>query len=75
MGKCAKTNGMDSTLITRSCWIIAKGPKTTFCFWEMIAEEHDKHHLPHQFNKEFYEAIDFFQGEQIINASLHMKDL
>jgi hypothetical protein len=60
MGKCAKTNGMDSILITRSCWIITRGPKTTFCFGEMTTEEHDKHHLPHQFNKKNYEAIEDF---------------
>ncbi len=38
-------------------------------------EECDKHHLLCQFNKEFYEVIEAFQGEHIINASPQLKDL
>jgi hypothetical protein len=58
--RCAKKNGMDSTLITKSC-CITRGPKTTFCFWEMMTEERDKHHLPHQFNKKNMKQLKFFK--------------
>jgi hypothetical protein len=27
-------------------------------FWDLIMEKHDKHHLPRQFNKEFYNVIE-----------------
>jgi hypothetical protein len=39
-----------------------KGIGNHFFFWEMIAKEHDKHHLPHQFNKYFFDAIETFEG-------------
>jgi hypothetical protein len=41
----------------------------------VILEECDRYHLPRQSNKEFYETIEAFQGEQIINALICMKDL
>jgi hypothetical protein len=44
-------------------------------FWEMILEECDQYHLPRQFNKGFYKVIEPFQGKQIINSLIHMKDL
>ncbi len=44
-------------------------------FWEMIPKEHDQYHLLKQFNKEFYKATEAFQGEQIINSLIHVKEL
>jgi hypothetical protein len=41
----------------------------------MIHEECYQYHLPRQSNKEFYETIEAFQGEQIINALIHVRDL
>jgi len=32
-------------------------------------------HLPHQFNKEYYESIEDFQGEKVINAPMHFTDM
>jgi hypothetical protein len=31
--------------------------------------------LPHQFNKEYYEAIEAFMGEKTIATPLHTKDV
>ncbi len=44
-------------------------------FWEVILEEHDWYHLRKQFNKEFYEAIEAFQGKWIIIVPIHVKGL
>jgi hypothetical protein len=40
--------------------------------WELTMEECNKHHLPRQFNKEFYDAIESFQGERVVNKPLHV---
>jgi hypothetical protein len=29
-------------------------------FYDLTMEKHDKHHLPRQFNKEFYNVIESF---------------
>jgi hypothetical protein len=52
-----------------------KGTKNHILFLGDDCRRTWQHHLLCQFNKEFYEAIETFQGEHIINASLHMKDL
>jgi hypothetical protein len=41
----------------------------------MILEECDWYHLPKQLNKKFYQAIEVFQSERIINALIYVKDL
>jgi hypothetical protein len=38
-------------------------------------EKSDKHHLPRQFNKEFYDAIESFQGERTMNKPLHVRNI
>lgn len=37
--------------------------------------ECDGHHLPRQCNKNFYDAIKFFQGKKVVNTPLHVKDV
>lgn len=41
----------------------------------MTTKECERNHLPRQFNKKYYEGIETFQGERIINAPIHLKDL
>ncbi len=41
----------------------------------MILEKHDQYYLIRQFNKDFYEVIEVFQGEWIIIVLIHVKDL
>jgi hypothetical protein len=38
-------------------------------------EEHDKHHLPRQFNLEFYDSIESFQEEWATNKPLHVRNI
>jgi hypothetical protein len=38
-------------------------------------EKHDKDHLPRQFNKEFYDVIESFQGQRTLNKPLHVWDI
>jgi hypothetical protein len=38
-------------------------------------EERNKFHLPHQFYIKNYETIDAFQGERVINTSIHVQNL
>ncbi len=38
-------------------------------------DEHDKLHLPRQFDYGFYEVIYVFQGERNVNKLIHVKDL
>ncbi len=44
-------------------------------FWDFSFENKERLHLLHQFNKEYYEAIDAFMGEKIVTAPLHSKDV
>jgi hypothetical protein len=41
----------------------------------MSIEERNMFHLPRQFNKNYYNAIEMFQGERTIDGPLHIKDL
>jgi hypothetical protein len=50
-----------------------KGIGRNISYWQLLIEECDKHYLQHHFN--CYNAIEAFQGERIINALLHMKDV
>jgi hypothetical protein len=43
-------------------------------FWELIMEERDKHHLPRQFNLEFYDVIESFQEKWVMNKPLHVRN-
>ncbi len=38
-------------------------------------EECDKHHLPRQFNLEFYDSIESFQEEWATNKPLHVQNI
>jgi hypothetical protein len=51
--------------------IVITGYDTSY--WELLREECDKHCFPHHFN--YYNAIEAFQDERIINALLHMRDV
>ncbi len=44
-------------------------------FQELSKQECDQHHLPWALNRKAYEAIKAFQGECIINAHVHVRDL
>jgi len=50
-----------------------KGIGHNISYWELLIEECDKHYLQRHFN--YYNVIEVFQGERIINAFLHMKDV
>jgi hypothetical protein len=52
-----------------------KGTGHHMLFWEVTLEERDWYHLRKQFNKEFYEAIEAFQGKWIIIIPIHVKGL
>jgi hypothetical protein len=41
----------------------------------LIIEEHNKHHLPRQFNKKFCGVIESLQEKRNINIVLHVKDV
>jgi hypothetical protein len=38
-------------------------------------EKRDKHHLPRQFNLEFYNVIESFQEEWAMNKPLHVRNI
>jgi hypothetical protein len=44
-------------------------------FWDLIIEKHNKHHLPIQFNNEFYDFIQTFEKKRLINVPRHMIDI
>jgi hypothetical protein len=44
-------------------------------FYDLIIEEHHKHHLPRQFNTKFYGAIEALQEKININRVLHVEDV
>jgi hypothetical protein len=52
-----------------------KGTRNHICIWDLSFDEKEKFHLPHQFNREFYELIKTFQGERNVIAPLHVKDV
>jgi hypothetical protein len=41
----------------------------------MNIEERNMFHLPRQFNENYYNAIEMFQGEITIDVPLHIKNL
>jgi len=41
----------------------------------MNIEERNMFYLPRQFNKNYYNAIEMFQGERTLDAPSHIKDL
>jgi hypothetical protein len=42
---------------------------------KLSVEERNMFHVPRQFNKNYYNVIEMFQGERTIDAPLHIKDL
>jgi hypothetical protein len=52
-----------------------KGTNNHTCFWDLVVEEKDKYHLPHQLCQQFYDLIKEFQGEKNVIAPLHSKDI
>ncbi len=65
-----KWNGLNMTI--KKFQIIIGHP--TPC-WDLIMEEHEKHHLPIQFNKEFYDCIESVQGKRALNTPFHVNDV
>jgi hypothetical protein len=55
--------------------IYHKGTRNHICFWDLSFDEKEKFHLPHQFNRKFYELIEEFQGENNVIAPLHVRDV
>ncbi len=43
--------------------------------WNLTIEKCDYHHFLTQFNMEFYNVIQAFQGEKMTNALGHMKNI
>lgn len=43
-------------------------------FWDLNNEDKDKFGLPGVFHSNFFDAIEAFQGERIINMPLHLRD-
>ncbi len=43
--------------------------------WDLTFKEWDIFHLPKQYNENYYNAIEAFQGEKGINVPIHVKDL
>jgi len=41
----------------------------------LIIEEHNKHHLPRQFNKKICGVIELLQEKRNINIVLHVEDV
>lgn len=48
-----------------------KGTEHHTLYWELSTNKCDNHHLPWSFNTKYYNAIEAFQGECIINTPLH----
>jgi hypothetical protein len=44
-------------------------------FWDFTIKNNNHHHFPRPFNQEFYNSIQAFQGERLINAPRHMEDI
>lgn len=42
---------------------------------DLTMEEQEKHHLPRQFNKEFYDHIKSVQGKKTLNTPSHVNDV
>jgi hypothetical protein len=55
--------------------IITKGFETILVFWDLVFKEKERYHLPHQFNQNFYDQIEKFQGERSVTSPLHSKDI
>jgi hypothetical protein len=41
-----------------------KGTWHNTCYWDLIVEVWDKHHVPWQYNEDCYKAIEVFEGER-----------
>ncbi len=52
-----------------------KGTGMHTCFWDLMFKEKERFHLLCVFNREYYESIDVFQGEKVINVPIHVKDV
>ncbi len=44
-------------------------------YWDLTLEERDRFHLPKQYNEDYYNVIEAFQGERRINVPIHVRDL
>lgn len=51
-----------------------KGTGNHTSFWHLLNEEKDCRGLPWQFNKDYFKAIEAFQGERVINTPSHLRD-
>jgi hypothetical protein len=52
-----------------------KGIDNHTCFWDLVVEEKDRYHLPHQICQKLNDLIKEFQGERKVITPLHSKDI
>lgn len=52
-----------------------KGTEQHTLYWELTTDKCDNYHSPWSFNRKYYDAIEAFHGECIINTPLHVRDL
>ncbi len=60
MEQCVKISQTFSTLITRKLQMIINGLESISIFAISYCMKKKRFHLPHQFNKEYYESIEDF---------------
>jgi hypothetical protein len=68
-----KYNGIH--LILKKTIDYHKGANHNTSYWELVVDEHDKLHLPKEFNCGFYETIYVFQGKRNVKKLIHVRDL
>ncbi len=51
------------------------GTRNHTSFWGLSFEKKERFHLPLHFNQKCYNAIEAFQGENIIYVPFHMRDV
>jgi hypothetical protein len=58
MARCAKINGIPSTVIIKRFLTTTKVRATSY--WDLSLKDQDKFHLPRQFNEDCYNTIEVF---------------
>jgi hypothetical protein len=75
MDKCAKKNWNGLKFDFKKFLDYHTWTRHHTSLWELTMEKRDKHHLPRQFNEEFYDAIESFQGERVVAKPLHVRNI
>lgn len=73
MGRCAKTSGLNSNYKKVLDYHTLTNHHTPL--WDFTIKNNNHHHFPKQFNWEFYNVILAFQGEKLINAPRHVRNI